>query len=1082
MRRHSNSAAKFLRRGEHHSYRSTGAASLDIDASVIFEDEAGTDAPRSCSPARSPKPSQLTLSGSSQYLPRQRPRFHTVQDLDLALNQAIEGRINSKNAWASKEASDLLEGITHTIESTLEANAADDYSGFTKAATVVEGCSKVWTIRVDSTYQQSNQMVRRLLRNDDTTTANGNEEEGGQEESGNDVLSGKSKTKKGNAVATTLARTLALNAAEINLDSKARTTLTQTGINAQFRAITEKFDQGNAHGLLMNNAPLGSMGNLILDIDYSRYVGKDVRAESSSRKRKNHSGRDSGRASDSAVAATGVKRENNAETDQSEEADDALKTPRLSWACVEEDTEVDAQVDDLPEYIASPFPESASDGRISDAGSSNKSKSVRGSIREHAVSELLALSHAAIKHEIISTETALPAIDNPMVSGPSVLAASHVGDAESLSQGPLGKSANVDDDGYDFTGNDYWDEADGGAVQEDGNSGALNADQAAVQLVSGAYEMQTMDSRFVYPCAAVGDGSAAGGTVQQLALEAEDPSSWCSLADIPSHSHSLLGTAPRSELSRLHREHKLLSQPQRKQLQSSAIAGATGSMNVGSPAKRPKKERTVVFDLGDTAKFSSDPLSRTACPIPSTDPSRLNGTSSVLKQSTTVGKNMTPLGKEVLIHKDASSVVLAYTQSSVQRSKAEEANLVLPPPPVPGKTIPGYLPYPVDIPSFFQPFSTAVSEWNLLRKSASGQLMIGTRSRNTSILNVGCAKGDHAALNGVDQQRYDDGDTGEGGCLGYDMPMEYFPTGADLLAERSEEDYMGYDLGGELEYSGSDDYDPDKLQHQEHQRLLMQFEAQAAAATVVSSTRTSKSEEGAIGSGTGAELDPMELVRIFRSPEAFLPTQVDVVRLRQVMWEAVQELLGAGLKKKDPELLAAEPSKKESEVGESESDSHQEDEESDQPPTAKGNLNREFGMLKRHMQSILQPLKKKKQHTDLNRMQEQECKENEESGRERSLNVTGVSNVNKVNDLGDGNMEITDKAASESSMLRFSDVVGKLLPVVQSISSTGTLSPAFFFFSILFLANEHNLVLENVSELDNLIIRGIAKLSPKVPV
>lgn len=124
----------------------------------------------------SPMPSQLTQQ--TQFT-RQRPRFHTVQDLDMALNQAIEGKINSKNAWASKEASNLLEGITHTIESTLEAHTSDDYSGFAKAATVVEGCSKVWTVRVDSTYNRSNQMVQRLLRNDNDDDGGGAAEGGG---------------------------------------------------------------------------------------------------------------------------------------------------------------------------------------------------------------------------------------------------------------------------------------------------------------------------------------------------------------------------------------------------------------------------------------------------------------------------------------------------------------------------------------------------------------------------------------------------------------------------------------------------------------------------------------------------------------------------------------------------------------------------------------------------------------------------------------------------------------------------------------------------------------------------------------
>merc|ERR1712065_131998 len=44
----------------------------------------------------------------------------------------------------------------------------------------------------------------------------------------------------------------------------------------------------------------------------------------------------------------------------------------------------------------------------------------------------------------------------------------------------------------------------------------------------------------------------------------------------------------------------------------------------------------------------------------------------------------------------------------------------------------------------------------------------------------------------------------------------------------------------------------------------------------------------------------------------------------------------------------------------------------------------------------------------------------------------------------------------------FSDVITSMLPDVPHIARDGTLSPAFFFFSLLFLANENSLDLRQV--------------------
>lgn len=52
----------------------------------------------------------------------------------------------------------------------------------------------------------------------------------------------------------------------------------------------------------------------------------------------------------------------------------------------------------------------------------------------------------------------------------------------------------------------------------------------------------------------------------------------------------------------------------------------------------------------------------------------------------------------------------------------------------------------------------------------------------------------------------------------------------------------------------------------------------------------------------------------------------------------------------------------------------------------------------------------------------------------------------------------------------FSQVVSEVLPYVPSFSKDGTLSPAFFLFSLLFLANEHGLILESSDKLNDITV------------
>jgi hypothetical protein len=1147
--------AGFLRRGDTAAAASGSLhATLAAGPSVLFDDESGTTVALDVSP----QPSQLTqhqhqppsqlAPGQTTRLPRQRPRFHTVQDLDVALNQAIEGKINSRNAWASKEASDLLEGITHTIETTLDAASADDYAGFAKAATVVEGCSKVWTSRVDSTYQQSNQMVQRLLRKDNATGRTPGEEEEGREGNEEDVdatqPSQRSKSRSRSAAAAAATRTLALDVTEINLDSKSRTALTQTGVNAQFRAITSKFDQGNAQGLLMNNAPIGRAGNIILDVDYSLLPPSVMAAERVSGNR--GSGRHGAENSNTAVAAanargsgrtSGKSEEGGAEVEADAVGLTSAASRASQHAAVEYDAAVNESVVDLPLYTGVPdlsaSPPQPASARPSFAASLHHSgnEETRAS-QASQLDPLLLLPHAS------SSSPPVTDFEDPPrhSSFPSSLSA----EAAPLREVKRAGEGNDDDDDAAGDGNSYDDwSGDGGAEYADDGpqyttegshmmpgdglgstrssataAAARDVGLAARDLVSGVTEMEAVDTLF------------HGHT--QLALEAEDPTSWCPLSELARN--PLAGGLGRSELSRLHREHRFLQSPKQLGLADgggdirSGISNADhkGTATTGtflksegpsSPAaKRSRKERTVVFQLPDhtdattTAAVSGFPSNF------STTTERLED--GALRQATTAARHITPLGKQLLFARDAAHNVAAFTQSAVQRSKAEQAGLVLPEAPIPGKTIPSYLPYPIHTQDYFQPFSTSLTQWNLLRKSATGRLMDSSSSsgsagnRHTHDTNTTIGTAPHSSgvdavggggnPNGVGHHHrlgnygVDDGDD-DTACYGdaheSDMPVEFFPGGAEVEGVDGGEaggDYADYaDLYGPDGDGGDDDVNSEEEQERRYiqegfrssadARLLAQVELAAAAARSTgdgSSSSSGRSSGNTGGAEKGLLLsDPMALLQVLSSQEATIPNQVDVVRLRQLMWEALQGHLAANQQDRAADLAVLRSESTAAATAVTVGEGGQGARRGGGPVTSKP-------AVKAHAQAVLDRLRHR------SRTAEENEEEGKEEGKEReelpSSHKPGESLPLQSSNGGDSTTAAAAVATAQTTSgdvvaTKFSDVVRSVLPHIASVSSTNTLSPAFFFFSILFLANEHNVVLQSVDALDDLRVCGIAR-------
>lgn len=967
-----------LQRGEH-----TFAGAPPMEPSFIFDDSRGTLV------ATQPISQPVALSAS-----RQRPRFATAQDLDDALLQAIEGKINRKNAWVSKDASNLLEGITHTVESTLDAaTATDEYSSFAKVATVVEGCSKVWTSRVDSTYQRSNQMVRRLLRNEEDG-GGGSDDEGndaGGEDLSTAAAAAAERRRKAAQRRAQSARTIALDPSEINLDSKGRMSLVHSGVNAQFRAITEKFDQGNAQGLLLHNTPLGSAGNLILDVDYARETGREYSA----------------RRSRYSADLRRVKEELESE-----------EVP-VPVTMEEFDSGFDAPLD-LPPFPPAGWAASlaghsplSGDGADGGGGGVRENDQLSGGGNVRSEEEEAGRPSITLPSLFLLPHTALltqEGVDNIHGMTAGVQQKQQEGGlyepgAESSlfplhQQQPSGYDGDHGDDmddgdwggGMDY-GDDSMEIGGGGDIDKnDTNSQDFRARVGAEarHLVSGVTELNAIDSCLFGK--------------NRLALEAEDPTSWFPLVEPPTNDLRS-GVAHNSELSRLHKEHRFIQTSTQSQ-----VTSATSN-------KRVKREKTIAFDLpGELAVTAAAAAANgeggAEGDVDSSSASfsfllaESGVDSSSLKQSTTVGKNITPLGKELLLGKDPDAI-LAFTQRAVQRSKAQEAGLLLPESPVPGKTILSFLPYPITVPTFFQPFSTPLMQWNMLRKSATGHtLALSTTGAQSSrrpsgvLANNGWgSKKDDDVLRQLGAGGDDDDADGSGaGAVGV-MPVEFFHGGAE-----ADDEFMGA--------GGYDDYDNDDGDYGNAGDHLRQVEAQIMSSfeRPELARRSSALMLPSSGRRSGADelsgMEPTALAKVLHSPQTALPSQVDVVRLRQAMWTSLSSLL--------------------------KHDTHDQ--------------------LSSQLSS---------------------------SGREEQRNTSrkrGRVALEKETDEDE-----KEKGGGGENLPRFSEVVLPVLPQVPSMSATGTLSPAFFFFSILFLANEHGVLLESVPGLDDLVVRGVNSSATAAP-
>jgi condensin complex subunit 2 len=142
-------------------------------------------------------------------------------------------------------------------------NNVDNSINFQRASSTLDGCVKIWTSRVDSVGTETGKLLSNLASDG---------REAGDEEPTSDNPDAQEPSQKRRKATHRSETTLAKSAAQLRnkkLDL-------ELSIDPLFRKTSEDFDEGGAHGLLMNHLGLGvgSEGALRVIFDASDSVGK----------------------------------------------------------------------------------------------------------------------------------------------------------------------------------------------------------------------------------------------------------------------------------------------------------------------------------------------------------------------------------------------------------------------------------------------------------------------------------------------------------------------------------------------------------------------------------------------------------------------------------------------------------------------------------------------------------------------------------------------------------------------------------------------------------------------------------------
>ncbi|KAI0305909.1 condensin complex subunit 2/barren [Multifurca ochricompacta] len=172
------------------------------------------------------------------------------------MKMAMDNKINQANSWN-------FALIDYFHDMSLLRNNVDNSINFQRASSTLDGCVKIWTSRVDSVGTETGKLLSNLA-------SDGRDAD--DEEPISDNPDSQEPSQKKRKATHRSESTLAKNAAQL----KSKKLDLEFSVDPLFRKTCEDFDEGGAHGLLMNHLGLGvgSEGALRVIFDASDSMGR----------------------------------------------------------------------------------------------------------------------------------------------------------------------------------------------------------------------------------------------------------------------------------------------------------------------------------------------------------------------------------------------------------------------------------------------------------------------------------------------------------------------------------------------------------------------------------------------------------------------------------------------------------------------------------------------------------------------------------------------------------------------------------------------------------------------------------------
>ncbi|CAK4069476.1 unnamed protein product [Aphanomyces euteiches] len=176
--------------------------------------------------------------------PNAKAKQYVSEMYSTIIKMSSENKINSKNSW-SLHLIDHMEDILVDKQQDDEAPDSDTYN-FQKASCTLDASVKIYSYRVDDTWNSSFKVLENLTRGDEVRHDDGDEE---------------ATEKRTTSKKLTVANTIETNLKNINMKSVDL----EFQVDPLFQKMSQAFDEGGAKGMLMVNLSVHNGCKIVLD-------------------------------------------------------------------------------------------------------------------------------------------------------------------------------------------------------------------------------------------------------------------------------------------------------------------------------------------------------------------------------------------------------------------------------------------------------------------------------------------------------------------------------------------------------------------------------------------------------------------------------------------------------------------------------------------------------------------------------------------------------------------------------------------------------------------------------------------------